>query len=99
IDQHPARVEVLSIGERNADRNAATAGKAVEIDRLAQFSDNPLGELADVLGVTIFPHQDDEFIAADARYGVTLPDIAGQDPGRMDEHGVAGRMSERIVDL
>ncbi|HWG73712.1 MAG TPA: hypothetical protein VG184_06625 [Acidimicrobiales bacterium] len=51
------------------------------------------GEVGDILG------RDHELVAAQAGYDVARPDCVAQAPGDRGEHGVAGGMAERVVDL
>jgi len=71
IDQHLACIDVHAIGERDADGDAAAAGKALEVDRLAHLLDDPAckGRHIRIAGVV---RQDHELIAADARHEVVL---------------------------
>ena len=83
---------------RDADADPETAFMPLEDDRSAHGLDDPSRECGQG-GLVASGAEDHEFIAADARHEHVGISFRTQDPGRMDEHGVAGCVSQRVVDL
>ena len=98
VDQQPLAVDVGAVSAGDADAHAQPALVAGVDDRPADVVDDPPRQFVEARHAGVGVADDDEFVAAGAGDEVAGPQMAADRLGGVDEHRVAGRMAERVVD-
>ena len=104
VDQQPARIGDLVEIAGDADRDAEAAFVALIGHRLVHLLDDAVGERGEQLApaqlvgaLDLAEHH--ELVAADAGDEIARSQIGLQHARGMHQHGVAGGVAERVVDL
>jgi hypothetical protein len=83
---------------RDADARSRRHGRPAEVDRAAQRPAQGLGHLQRPVCVADVVDHDPELVPTEPRDGVAGRERAGEPSRRRDEQGVAGCMTESVVD-
>ena len=89
----------LLLGERQADRGGEEDFAVVEGDRRAQRAPQRLGEGDDARRLLLRQQDQRELVAAEPRQRVLRLEQAGEPARDGEQHGIADRDADRIVDL
>ncbi len=99
VDEQALTVDRGAESAGDADAHAEAAFVTIIGSRLADRLDEPVGEVAEPLHPHVGVADDHEFVAAGARDEIALAKARADRLRGMDEHRVARRMAERVVDL
>ena len=72
-------------------------GWALELHRLTDTGDDPLGDRLERLGIAATNHDNHEFITTDPGRAVLGPKLFAQDAAHAFQHEIARRVAKRIV--
>ena len=99
VDQQPLAVDVGAVGAGDADAHPQPAFVAVVDDRPADVVDDLPRQVVESGHAAVGVANDDELVAAGAGDEVAGTQMAADRLRGVNEHRVAGRMAERVVDL
>ena len=70
-----------------------------EVKTLGQYPNQCFGAVRGVHSVIDVAHDDGEFVATEACYGVALAQTTGEPPPGLDQQSIADRVAQCIVDV